>query len=88
MRIIGIELRLQYISRRHGYQQSEIAVIPCDIIVEMKPDDIVYGGQDLMNGTLHTDRGDIAINQFSIPSGFLMARDSSLLFQSRALGGS
>jgi len=70
MRIIGVELRLEYSDRMNGRVNKEIAIIQCHVDVEMKPD-IYYSAAPMMNGTLHTDRGDIQINSFSFPEYFL-----------------
>jgi hypothetical protein len=71
MRIIGIELRLKYFHPRYGYQQKEIAIIPCDVELSLDQEVTYSGsGQCMMNATLHTDGGDIGVNDFSVPFPF------------------
>jgi hypothetical protein len=71
MKIIGIELRVQSITARHGHQSREVAIIPCNVEILATPEDSAYTGQFYMNATLHTaEFGDIAIPQFNIPSPY------------------
>jgi hypothetical protein len=81
MRIIGIELRVQYMHPRFGGQQQELAVIPVDIELELDPPEISYQyARATMNGTLHTTRGDITIPSFDI--GEILPHVSGLKFKS------
>jgi hypothetical protein len=80
MRIIGVELRVLYCDRRMGTQRVEVGIVPCDIQVEI-PD--VLGNSTSMDGTLHTDRGDIAIPQFPTYSYFFDPLDLQIKHRSR-----
>jgi hypothetical protein len=59
MRIIGIELRCRTESGRSGNQQREIGIIPCDIELIIPQDDPNEQVHVSLNGTIHTDMGDL-----------------------------
>lgn len=82
MRIIGVELRVR-MGNRYGNQQTEIAIIPCDVSVVAEP----TGGNYLcpvMNGTLHTDMGDITIPEFQVQEYYFADRKTGLQFKQRS----
>lgn len=84
MRIIGIELRLRVSHSVVGLIQKEIAVIPCDIEVCV-PEHFNFAE---LNGTLHTDRGDINIGLVNIDPFFLRAEerlDKAILHKNRGV---
>lgn len=81
MRIIGVELRLEYSDKRIGRRNIEIGIIPCHIDVEVS--DHNYGMGANMNATIHTDRGDIAIQYIPLPEQFLFPVESSLKTQQK-----
>jgi hypothetical protein len=70
MRIIGVELRLQYLHPKRGNQQNEIIILPCNAVIVL-PDEcsqINQFGSINVNGTMHTDCGDFGFridNQFA-----------------------
>lgn len=71
MKIIGVELRLQFHDARKGPQQKEIAIIPCDVTVHLsRPEAGYYSGGVNGNGTLHTDCGDLGFT-FQVPDIFV-----------------
>jgi hypothetical protein len=82
MRIIGVELRLRFVSPRMGSQQKEIAIIPCHVDIELEtgnsPEAAFYNSIP-MNETLHTDFGDINIPEFSIPDYMVGPQPKSAL---------
>ena len=65
MRIIGIELRIET-NGIQGRQQTEIGIVPCDILVELNEEKCQNIKNIMMNLTLHTDIGDIGINNFPV----------------------
>jgi hypothetical protein len=79
MRIIGIELRVKYVHPKFGLRQKEIAIIPCDVTVQIEGEQPYC--QSLMNATIHTDQGDIGIQDFQIPFSLHDSNDG-LLFRS------
>jgi hypothetical protein len=85
MKIIGVELRVAFQDPRQGYQQREVAIIPCEIHLEIPaPFSEFFGTQFLMNGTLHTDRGDINMGQWECPRNYLIP-NKTILEASQAL---
>lgn len=72
MKIIGVELRIQFHDPKKGPTQKEIAIIPCDVTVHLDRKDTqgYYMGNASGNGTIHTDCGDLGFT-FGIPDNFL-----------------
>lgn len=72
MKIIGIELRLRYVDSGsygrtgQGQQNREIAIIPCDIELEVA--DTGRWNPVTMNMTIHTDLGDVNVPDFQFPT--------------------
>jgi hypothetical protein len=57
MRIIGVELRAQYVSRAFGSQREELGIAACQIELAFPDDELVSKYVEL-SGTIHTDVGD------------------------------
>lgn len=71
MKIIGIELRLQFHDPQKGPIQKEFAIVPCDVVLLLqKPEAGYYSGNPNITGTLHTDCGDLGF-QLAVPDMFL-----------------
>lgn len=69
MRIIGIELRIEYQHPRYGNQRREVALIPCDVelVINDLPEHSGYIPYPYINMTLHTECGDINIPNTQFP---------------------
>ena len=59
MKIIGVELRVNISNERGNTTQKEIAMLPLNLSIEV--DENQFGRMDDggINGTIHTDHGDI-----------------------------
>jgi hypothetical protein len=60
MRIIGVELRLQFMSGTFGSQQQEVLLLPANTLVEIDEKEHRQIYNTRFSGTLHTDAGDFA----------------------------
>lgn len=78
MRLIGVELRVQYMNPKQGQVQEEICLLPCNVTVELPyVDEITWGPGVRFNGTLHTDRGDFNIEiPADMPTYFFSQREN------------
>jgi hypothetical protein len=71
LKIIGVEFRIQAHDPKLGPQQREIGIVPCDIVAHVdQPENGYWGGSVYLNMTIHTDMGDLTLQQM-IPDNFV-----------------